>query len=80
MNFVPYEANVKMLYQKTRNQEILNAFANSEYECVRITNWDHKDASSCASSLKQTIKRLNMFHIEVFVRNGEVILLKNFNK
>lgn len=64
-------------YKKTSNLEILEEFASSECECVKIEDYPHKDAYVCASSLKGSIRRFGMTGIDCVSRNGKVFLIRH---
>lgn len=77
MKFVP--ADVRKLnlkgYTKTDNLELLEAFANSGCDCVKVVNFHHKDSKSCAASLKNSITRFKIGSIRVIVRGDDVYLI-----
>lgn len=62
--------------KKADNYKLLIEFADSDMKCARIDGWRHKTAHGCATSLRTTIENYNMFDIAVFVRKGEVYLIK----
>lgn len=62
--------------KKADNYKILTEFADSDMKCARVEGWQHKTAHICAASLRNTIENYNMFDIAVFVRKGEVYLIK----
>ena len=67
------------MYKKTKNLKILNEFINSDMDCARVEGYSNVNAASCASSLKRSVDRFRMTGIEVFVRKGEVYLVKKTN-
>lgn len=62
--------------KKADNYKLLTEFADSDMKCARVDGWKHKSAHICATSLRKTIENYNMFDIAVFVRKGEVYLIK----
>ena len=62
--------------KKADNYKLLTDFADSDMKCARVDGWRHKTVHGCATSLRKTIENYNMFDIAVFVRKGEVYLIK----
>lgn len=79
MKLVAYDKEKLMgaVYKRTKNQNVLKEFINSDLDCVRVEGWEHVNAAACANSLKNSIKRFRVTGIQVFVRKGEVYLVKN---
>lgn len=77
MKITPYD---REKLGKTRrpgsNVRILEEFANSEYDCVKIEGWTHKTSDGCTNSLNMSIKRANMHGIKAITINKEVFLIK----
>ena len=77
MKLVPY--NVEKLragFKRTKNQTILEEFANSDYDCVEIKDFSHKNAKSCSSCLSLSVKRFGYQNIRVVQRGNQVFLIK----
>lgn len=62
--------------KKTKNFMILESFANSEADCVKLEDHGYCSATSCASSLHNSIQIFNMYGIKAVIRNGDVYLVK----
>lgn len=62
--------------KRADNYKLLSDFADSDMKCARVDGWQHKSAHVCATSLRKTIESYNMFDITVFVRKGNVYLIK----
>ena len=61
----------------TRYYEMLVGFRDSNVDCVLVKGWTNKDATSCASSILNSIKRYKMDNqIRVRTVDGEVYLIK----
>ena len=60
----------------SKNHKLIEEFHASDFNCVKVEGWTHKDAKSCAGCLRQAAVRLKLLHIYSFVRNGEVYLVK----
>lgn len=78
MKLVAYDKEKLMgsVYKRTKNQNVLKEFINSDLDCVRVEGWTQNNADSCANSFRQSIKRFRVTGIQVFVRKGEVYLVK----
>lgn len=79
MNFVPYDVkkiDKSAFYKRTENLELLEAFVNSDLDCVQVKNFVHKKASICAASLRNTANRYRIKTIRVVCSKGEVFLVK----
>ena len=63
-------------YKKSQNLELLEKFISSDHECVIVKDCHHKNAYSCAASLRNSVKRFRMSGIIVVVREGRVYLIK----
>ena len=61
----------------SNNLKILKEFSESELKCARVEDWTQKNANSCVSSLKNSIKLYKYDKtISAFTRLGEVYLTK----
>lgn len=76
MKLVPYDAKKVGYFKKTKNFELLDEFAKSDYDCCMVTDYTHKDANSCQSALRHSAKIFHMDNIHVFIRKGQVFLAK----
>lgn len=76
MKLVPFNGKLGGFYKKSDNYELIKEFKASGLECAEIEGYPQKDAYSCSGSLKQTIKRYNMFGVRVSVRDGRVFLVR----
>lgn len=63
-----------MVTEQMNIWKLYDDFGRKGYERVKLVGWPHKDAVSCANSLKQFFKRNRIRTIKVFVKNGEVYL------
>ena len=73
---VNIEEYTKRAYSRTKNLKLLEEFINSDMDCAKDEEYDHKDAYSCASSLKKSSILYGLNNINVSVRKGEVLLIK----
>ena len=77
MTLVPYDANkIGCYHKKTKLLKILDEFRDSDYDCVKVENYDHKDAYSRTASLSCSIKRYHYDGIRAVTHRGEVFLVK----
>ena len=76
MKLVPFNGKIGGFYKKTDNYDTIKEFKASGLECAEIEGFPQKDAYSCAASLRNTIKRYNMFGVRSVVRNGRVFLVR----
>lgn len=76
MKLVPYDVKDSGYYKKTKNFELLDEFAKSDYDCCVVKDYTHKSAFSCQTSLHHSISKFHMDNIIVFVRKGQVFLAK----
>ena len=78
MTLIPYDKKkLGIIYNKTKNLELLEEFLNSDYDCVRVNGYTHKTADCCAKCLRGSIKRFGLKGISVITRKNEVFLIKN---
>lgn len=63
-------------YKQTELQKILDEFAESDLDCVKVEGWTHKHATSCMSSFRNAILRYKKTGIKCLVRDDEVFLIK----
>ena len=80
MRAVPYDFKKielkKSYFKKSELQKIIEEFLESGQDCVKIEDYNHKDATVCASSLNLAVKRYKMTGAKAISRNGEVFLVK----
>jgi hypothetical protein len=75
MKLIPADINeVKRAYAHVR--KIIQEFHESDLDCVKVEDWTHKDAGSCAWSLNSSAKRGGYHNIKAAVRKGKVYLIK----
>lgn len=63
-------------YKRTKNQKILEEFMNSGLDIAEVVEYDNKNASQCASSLNNSIKRYRFNSIKAFSKNNRAFLMK----
>ena len=78
MTFSAYDINKigKSVYAKSDNLKLLEAFADSGLECVKVEGWTQKNASICAGSINNSIERYHMNNFTCISRKGEVFLIR----
>lgn len=79
MTFSAYDINKlegKCYYEKSGNLKLLEAFADSGLECVKVEGWTQKTAFICAASIRSSIERYHMDNFDCVSRNGEVFLIR----
>lgn len=79
MKITPYDINKLGAingYVKSNNLKILEEFANSNHECVKVEDYSHKTPTGCYTSLFKSIKTYNMTGIRVCIRGKDVFLVK----
>lgn len=76
MTLVPYDINKVEVKKNANLFKVLDEFHKSEYDCMKIEDYPHKNANICASALRASIKRYKLFSIKVCVRGNDVILIK----
>lgn len=78
MKLVPCDKKeLGFLYKRTKNLVILEEFANSDYDCVRVM-FDNTSAKNATNSLSSSINRFRMNGIKVVRRKDKVYLIKDF--
>lgn len=65
------------IWKPTKNFEILQEFANSDLDCVRV-GYDHTCAKNAVTSLSKSIKTFRMDGIKVVQRKDKVYLIKDY--
>lgn len=76
MNLVPYETEKVKWYRRSKNQQILEEFIDSDLKCAKLEGWPQISAKSCQSSMLTTLKRLHISTVKVLKRGDIIILLK----
>lgn len=69
-------SEVKKGYKMSSNYDIIEKFAESDMDCVKIEDYTQQTAFSCAGSLNGSIKRYHKAGIKAIVSNGNVYLIK----
>ena len=69
-------ANKKDISPRSKWMELLDEFAESDLDCVKVEGYTNKDANSCMASIYNTIKRNHKDKIKVITRDNEVFLVK----
>jgi len=64
------------MYKTSSNMELIDQFLKSDHECVRIVDHHWANAKSGYASLKKSIKHYHYGGIEVFMRQGDIYLIK----
>ena len=79
MKMTPYDSSKLKTYgyKRSSNLELLEEFANSGIDCVKVEDWTQSTPNSCAGSLNSSIKRYNLYGIRAISRDGEVYLIKS---
>lgn len=63
-------------YSKTKNQKLFEEFVNSDFDCVEVENYNHKNAKSAQTCLHNSAKHFGFTNIHVVVRGEKVYLVK----
>lgn len=79
MKLIPTSKNAIATVRNVRsdNFKLLSEFAESGMDCAKVEGYPHKNAESCAVSLRRAISTYRMYTIGVTVRNGNVYLIRN---
>ena len=78
MKMVPFDVS-KLNNVGRMNNDIystLQEFSASGHKCVKLEGWTQKNAQGCVASLRQSIKRYRLFHIQATVRGNDVFLIR----
>lgn len=70
------EFSVPVVVEQISIWRIYDDFGRKGYERVKLVGWPHKDAQSCANSIKAFLIRNRIHTIKVFTKRGEVYLEK----
>lgn len=77
MKLIPCDVNeFRRGYERSNNYEILREFNESGLDCAKVENYTQINATSCATSLRTSIKRYRFGNLECKVRRGEVFLIQ----
>lgn len=77
MKLTPYNKNDLVIRRpKSDNFGLLSEFVNGGLECAKVEGYPHHDATTCATSLRQSIKRYGFLGITVAKRGDDVYLVK----
>lgn len=60
--------------------KVIDDFLKSRCACVKLKGWHHKDAKSCANSIKTYIKNGRIAGIRVATKKGEVYLINTLRE
>lgn len=64
-------------YKRGNNQEIIEEFANSGNECMKIEGWAHKNAAICARAMNRSIQSCGYYSaIRATQKGNDVYLVK----
>lgn len=63
-------------YKMTPNMKIINEFAESNADCVKVEYWTQKHAWVTAQSLNNTMKRMKKTGMRAISRGNEVFMIK----
>lgn len=79
MELVKYDRNSikRGYYKRSKNQKLLEEFANSEMDCAEVKDFTQKNAKSCCASLNISIKNYHMTGIYAIYRKNRVFLIKD---
>lgn len=78
MKLVKYNKNElkARYYAKTKHQDLIEEFVNSDMDCAKVEEWTHVNADSCSNAINMSIKRFKVSGVKAIVRGGEVFLVK----
>ena len=76
MKLVPYNGKLGGYYKRTSNYALIKEFMESGLKCAEIEDFPQSTANICASSMRATIKRYNLFNVQAVSRNGRVFLMR----
>lgn len=79
MRLIPYDRaklSTKSIRGYGKNQQLIEEFANSDLDCVRVEGWTHKDAKSAQWALQASAKKLRRDNIRCITSDGEIYLIK----
>lgn len=71
-----FKEKYKKYYKKSKWQEVLENFLESDMDCVKVEDYSNKDAKSCATALGTAIKRFHMTGVRSVLCDGEVYLIR----
>ena len=76
MKLVPYNGKIGGYYSRTSNYDMLKQFMDSGMKCAEVTDFRQKTANSAAASIRQTIKRYNLFNVYATARDGRLFIYR----
>lgn len=80
VRLIPCDVNeLRGVYKRTKNYEILKEFADSNLECAKLVEFTQSSAYICANSLNKSAMRFRLYNIKAFARKGEVYLIRVTN-
>ena len=71
-----YEEINGLGYARTKWQNVLEEFVESDATCARVEDYSNKTATSALASIKNAIERYHMSNIGVRICDGEVYLIR----
>lgn len=63
-------------FKRTKNQEIIEEFLNSEHACAMIVDHGYKSAKTAQSSLTNSIRHFGYSHVRISIRGDRVFMFK----
>lgn len=76
MQLVPYDVEKIRYYKPSKNQKILEEFIESGLDCVKLKDWNHKNARSLQSTLYSSKRRFHINNVAIVIRKGGVFLVR----
>lgn len=55
---------------------LLDDFLDSDYQCVKVTGWEHVRAVYCQQIISRIIRKRRMIGVKCALRDNEVFLIK----
>ncbi len=76
MKFKAYDVTKLTTYRnRDCNVDFIDEFVNANIKCVKVEDYPHKTAGSCATALRHASKRSHHKYIKVMVRGNDVFLI-----
>lgn len=67
-------------YRHTKLFALLQEFANSEHDAVRVDNHHYKNMVSAVNTINKSVKRFNMNGIRAASKGGKLYLIKEIGE
>lgn len=81
MNLTPVKkTDIGIGYRQTKLFALLQEFANSEHDAVRVDNHHYKSVASAANTLNKSAKRFSMYGIRAISRGNALYLIKEIGE